>query len=201
MKTKKIINQGIDKTFGFIADNIVEISIAAGLVTSAGLLSTFAGLAKHAPVIGGGLSKAAGAMGKMAGLAGVLYASYEIVEAAAPGGELSATSLFGEGDVTSFLDTPISELFENWFGGDSQPTVITPQETEKMNQVISRDSYISNGNIDSGYAPYSTGQQKTRTLQPIVIQLDGQPFRDMIIDVTDEEAKQAIEDIKSPFKG
>lgn len=206
---QEFINQGVDDIFGFVAEHLDSIAVAAGLLATSGFFGGFAGLAKALPGIGGGLSGIAGTLGKISGYAAVGYGAYEVVKSAAPGEALSATSLFGENDVTNFLDMPIGELFDSIFGDNKleeessktlKESTITPQDVEQASSYrASRDEMLSENGDYSSRA--SGGMPATRTLQPIVLQLDKKVLADTIIEVTNEEAKKGYEESKSPYKG
>ncbi|QZI90932.1 hypothetical protein MYOV024v1_p0007 [Vibrio phage PS34B.2] len=213
------INSGADEFFGKIADNLDSLAIAGVAVTASGVGTTLAGMAKAVPIIGGG-AKTFAAFAKSLGAIGVAAAGINLVmNEGGKGGALSAGSIFGENSFTDFLDTPISELF----GGDSNkqyspeeldvmraelskgipsfsPTVITPSQTAPLSApVVSAQSYTS----DRGktFDPYNQQSQATRprTLQPINIQIGNQAIKQIVVDIIDEEEKQAVKDLRSPL--
>ncbi|CAM0106088.1 tail fiber protein/ lysozyme [Vibrio phage 95E33-1] len=213
------INSGADEFFGKIADNLDSLAIAGVAVTASGVGTTLAGMAKAVPIIGGG-AKTFAAFAKSLGAIGVAAAGINLVmNEGGKGGALSAGSIFGENSITDFLDTPISELF----GGDSNkkyspeeldvmraelakgipsfsPTVITPSQTAPLSApVVSAQSYTS----DRGktFDPYNQQSQATRprTLQPINIQIGNQAIKQIVVDIIDEEEKQAVKDLRSPL--
>ncbi|CAM0046908.1 tail fiber protein/ lysozyme [Vibrio phage K392] len=213
------INSGADEFFGKIADNLDSLAIAGVAVTASGVGTTLAGMAKDVPIIGGG-AKTFAAFAKSLGAIGVAAAGINLVmNEGGKGGALSAGSIFGENSFTDFLDTPISELF----GGDSNkqyspeeldvmraelskgipsfsPTVITPSQTAPLSApVMSAQSYTS----DRGktFDPYNQQSQATRprTLQPINIQIGNQAIKQIVVDIIDEEEKQAVKDLRSPL--
>ncbi|AUR87890.1 hypothetical protein NVP1105O_47 [Vibrio phage 1.105.O._10N.286.49.B4] len=213
------INSGADEFFGKIADNLDSLAIAGVAVTASGVGTTLAGMAKAVPIIGGG-AKTFSAFAKSLGAIGVAAAGINLVmNEGGKGGALSAGSIFGENSFTDFLDTPISELF----GGDSNkqyspeeldvmraelskgipsfsPTVITPSQTAPLSApVVSAQSYTS----DRGktFDPYNQQSQATRprTLQPINIQIGNQAIKQIVVDIIDEEEKQAVKDLRSPL--
>ncbi|CAH9012654.1 putative gp55 tail-fiber/lysozyme protein [Vibrio phage 191E37-1] len=213
------INSGADEFFGKIADNLDSLAIAGVAVTASGVGTTLAGMAKAVPIIGGG-AKTFAAFAKSLGAIGVAAAGINLVmNEGGKGGALSAGSIFGENSFTDFLDTPISELF----GGDSNkqyspeeldvmraelakgipsfsPTVITPSQTAPLSApVMSAQSYTS----DRGktFDPYNQQSQATRprTLQPINIQIGNQAIKQIVVDIIDEEEKQAVKDLRSPL--
>lgn len=213
------INSGADEFFGNIADNLDSLAIAGIAVTASGVGTTLAGMAKAVPIIGGG-AKTFAAFAKSLGAIGVAAAGINLVmNEGGKGGALSAGSIFGENSFTDFLDTPISELF----GGDSNkqyspeeldvmraelakgipsfsPTVITPSQTAPLSApVMSAQSYTSDrGKI---FDPYNQQSQATRprTLQPINIQIGNQAIKQIVVDIIDEEEKQAVKDLRSPL--
>ncbi|AUR81513.1 hypothetical protein NVP1007O_47 [Vibrio phage 1.007.O._10N.261.55.F9] len=192
------INSGADEFFGKIADNLDSLAIAGVAVTASGVGTTLAGMAKAVPIIGGG-AKTFAAFAKSLGAIGVAAAGINLVmNEGGKGGALSAGSIFGENSFTDFLDTPISELFNS--SPSASPTVITPSQTAPLSApVMSAQSYTS----DRGktFDPYNQQSQATRprTLQPINIQIGNQAIKQIVVDIIDEEEKQAVKDLRSPL--
>ncbi|AUR99206.1 hypothetical protein NVP1263B_46 [Vibrio phage 1.263.B._10N.286.51.B1] len=192
------INSGADEFFGKIADNLDSLAIAGVAVTASGVGTTLAGMAKAVPIIGGG-AKTFAAFAKSLGAIGVAAAGINLVmNEGGKGGALSAGSIFGENSFTDFLDTPISELFNS--SPSASPTVITPSQTAPLSApVVSAQSYTS----DRGktFDPYNQQSQATRprTLQPINIQIGNQAIKQIVVDIIDEEEKQAVKDLRSPL--
>lgn len=192
------INSGADEFFGKIADNLDSLAIAGVAVTASGVGTTLAGMAKAVPIIGGG-AKTFAAFAKSLGAIGVAAAGINLVmNEGGKGGALSAGSIFGENSFTDFLDTPISELFNS--SPSVSPTVITPSQTAPLSApVVSAQSYTS----DRGktFDPYNQQSQATRprTLQPINIQIGNQAIKQIVVDIIDEEEKQAVKDLRSPL--
>lgn len=192
------INSGADEFFGKIADNLDSLAIAGVAVTASGVGTTLAGMAKAVPIIGGG-AKTFAAFAKSLGAIGVAAAGINLVmNEGGKGGALSAGSIFGENSFADFLDTPISELFNS--SPSASPTVITPSQTAPLSApVVSAQSYTS----DRGktFDPYNQQSQATRprTLQPINIQIGNQAIKQIVVDIIDEEEKQAVKDLRSPL--
>ncbi|AUR98262.1 hypothetical protein NVP1248O_48 [Vibrio phage 1.248.O._10N.261.54.F1] len=192
------INSGADEFFGKIADNLDSLAIAGVAVTASGVGTTLAGMAKAVPIIGGG-AKTFAAFAKSLGAIGVAAAGINLVmNEGGKGGALSAGSIFGENSFTDFLDTPISELFNS--SPSASPTVITPSQTAPLSApVVGAQSYTS----DRGktFDPYNQQSQATRprTLQPINIQIGNQAIKQIVVDIIDEEEKQAVKDLRSPL--
>ncbi|AUR92527.1 hypothetical protein NVP1173O_51 [Vibrio phage 1.173.O._10N.261.55.A11] len=192
------INSGADEFFGKVADNLDSLAIAGVAVTASGVGTTLAGMAKAVPIIGGG-AKTFAAFAKSLGAIGVAAAGINLVmNEGGKGGALSAGSIFGENSFTDFLDTPISELFNS--SPSASPTVITPSQTAPLSApVVSAQSYTS----DRGktFDPYNQQSQATRprTLQPINIQIGNQAIKQIVVDIIDEEEKQAVKDLRSPL--
>ncbi|AUS00786.1 hypothetical protein NVP1278O_51 [Vibrio phage 1.278.O._10N.286.54.E8] len=192
------INSGADEFFGKIADNLDSLAIAGVAVTASGVGTTLAGMAKAVPIIGGG-AKTFAAFAKSLGAIGVAAAGINLVmNEGGKGGALSAGSIFGENSFTDFLDAPISELFNS--SPSASPTVITPSQTAPLSApVVSAQSYTS----DRGktFDPYNQQSQATRprTLQPINIQIGNQAIKQIVVDIIDEEEKQAVKDLRSPL--
>lgn len=205
---REIINQGVDKTFGFIADNLFAVSTASALLAGSGALKFFAGLAKSIPVIGNSLPALISGMGKFAGIAGATvaagsagYALGSVIsenlsdETNTDVGRVIAKTLafFGSDEAQRALDLEV-------MAGGFTPagTTILPSEASRVNESYF-PSHLSKP--EDKFKKYSGQPAAQRTLQPIVINLDGKPFRDMIINVSDEQAGAVLDDIKSPFKG
>lgn len=189
------INSGADEFFGKIADNLDSLAIAGVAVTASGVGTTLAGMAKAVPIIGGG-AKTFAAFAKSLGAIGVAAAGINLVmNEGGKGGAFSAGSIFGENSITDFLDKPISELFNS--GPSAQPTVIHPYQTAPLSTPVSQ-TY----NYMQSQAAATTQQSQAtrpRTLQPINIQIGNQAIKQIVVDIIDEEEKQAVKDLRSPL--
>lgn len=115
---RNIINSGIDTTFNVIGDNIGQVASAAGLLAGSGILSTFSALAKSLPIVGSNIALVASSLAKIAGVSGAAVVGLTLLKEAGEGGSLSAQSLFGENDVTKFLDKSVDEALSDLVGGE-----------------------------------------------------------------------------------
>ena len=77
-ENNELIDQNLDKALEPIADNFSEIAVAGGLFAASGTLSTFAGLAKYVPIVGGGLAGIAGSLGTITALGAAGATGYAI---------------------------------------------------------------------------------------------------------------------------
>ncbi|AUS00323.1 hypothetical protein NVP1273O_46 [Vibrio phage 1.273.O._10N.286.54.C7] len=215
------INSGADEFFGKIADNLDSLAIAGVAVTASGVGTTLAGMAKAVPIIGGGASKLAN-VAKSLGAIGLSFSAAKVGSSFLNGigeeseGYRNADAAFTKWiyDMTGMdlsrggvnngqyspeeLDVMRAELSKGI--PSFSPTVITPSQTAPLSApVVSAQSYTS----DRGKAfdPYNQQSQATRprTLQPINIQIGNQAIKQIVVDIIDEEEKQAVKDLRSPL--
>lgn len=74
---QNIIDQGLDKTVKYLGDNLATIGTIGATIAGSGLLSTFASLTKHVPILGAGLSTVVGAMTRLVPLIGAGALAYQ----------------------------------------------------------------------------------------------------------------------------
>ena len=184
---KQFINSGIDTVLEPIADNLGAIAAAGGLLATGGLLKGLAGMAKFVPLIGGGMATAAKAAARLSGYGALGIGAYEVVEASKPGGPLSATNLFGDNEVTRFLDMPFNQYPEyfGWGDDDVQPN---------------NDDFVQ---TRRGLRRRTTEAANAVSQRPIEVNLmlDGQIIDQKIIDVTEGQYEDAINDVTSSTGG
>lgn len=226
-ENKKAIDDGVEKSFGFIADHFVAIAGASTLLGGSGILKTFSGLAKIVPGLGASLGTAATGLSRFLGGAGIIFAAYEILKSSSKGDEFSATGLFGDNALTNFLDTPISDLFssdsdneENSFNDVDQTmpvysyglddrqdvydkysgTTITPKEVSQLAQPKPFYEYNTPQQQQGDSTQSNNQQQFTKPIQ-VMVNLNSQPFYDMIYKVNEEQADAVLDDIKGYYGG
>ena len=73
-----LIDQNIDAVIKAISDNFNILAPAAVAVAGSGIASTFAGLAKSVPIVGGAMAAVAASLGKVAVLAGAIGVAIEL---------------------------------------------------------------------------------------------------------------------------
>lgn len=73
-----LIDQNIDAVIKAISDNFNILAPVAVAVAGSGLASTFAGLAKSVPIVGGAMATVSASLGKVAGLAGAIGLAAEL---------------------------------------------------------------------------------------------------------------------------
>ena len=73
-----LIDQNIDAVIKAISDNFNILAPVAVAVAGSGLASTFAGLAKSVPIVGGAMAAVAASLGKVAVLAGAIGVATEL---------------------------------------------------------------------------------------------------------------------------
>lgn len=81
----------------------------------------------------------------------------------------------------------------------AQPTVITPSQVAPLSAPVraAQDYTMDRG---ASYNPYPAQQQtKTRTLQPVTIQVGNQTIKQIVIETMDDEETQTVKDIRSPM--
>lgn len=185
---RKLIREGSSELFETVADNLGLLVGAAIALKSAGVAGILNKIGSAIPAIAGGASGLATAA-KALGAVGAAYAAYEVVSGASQGGRFSATSLFGQSDFTTFLDTPIGDFFPG--------TVVTPQDVAPITQPVS--SVISAMNQAMTAASMNSAPRQ-RILAPIRIQIGNKELKELIIEVNDEQDEQALKDIRSPME-
>lgn len=144
-----------------------------------------------------------------------------IIGETSAGGRISAEASFGED--AAWLDKTISQYISEAVEGSEwlralipaglqltpenissiftapQPTVITPAQVAPLSAPVraAQDYTMDRG---SSYNPYPASQQtKTRTLQPVTIQVGNQTIKQIVIETMDDEETQTVKDIRSPM--
>jgi hypothetical protein len=183
---REFIASGIDKYLDPMADHITEIAIAGGLLASGGLLAGLAGMAKHVPLIGGGLATAASAAAKISGIGAAATAAYvgsEIIDE-----QLQKSSLYND------IDAAVTKAIFNVTGFDVSRGNVYEGMTPSMW-----------GGSDAVMAtPYQRQSNPTQSPQrPIQVNLnlDGRVIDQRIIDVTESQYNDAITDIATSTGG
>lgn len=194
---KKLINQNLDKVLEPIGENFGVIATAGGLLAGSGILATFAGLAKHVPIVGGALGGVAAGLGKISALGAAGTIGYEIL----------TTKFTQEGveDTTGvklpqWMFTPIREL---WNGDDDAPS-----NTPKINRGFQRSDLPS---VPSDFPdlpmfknnPQSSigGSVKSNTTLNVTLEMDGQVLSRKVMSVIDDQNELALEELTSTMVG
>lgn len=185
---KQFINSNINSVLEPMEDNIAGIAAAGGLLASGGLLAGLAGVAKHIPLIGGGLAAAATAAARLTAIGAA--ATGAVVGADVIDQQLQKISGYEE------LDAKFTKLIFDLTGFD-----------------------VSRGNVFEGQAPgnfgspnvgmtppsFMTGVAQSRPTPrgPVQVNLvlDGQVIDQRIIDVTEGQYEDTINDITSSTGG
>ena len=212
------INSGVDMVFGKIADNLELVVIAAASLAAAGIGSTLGSMARNLPIIGGTAS-ALGAVAKNLGLIGVAAAGAS-VGAGLIDEQLQKSSLYNR------LDAKFTEALFNFTGFDFsrgkvhtdnreevdldamardmmtrlpefEPTVITPDRVAPLSQPVQQaESVAAQAQAQQSSIGYNYTQSR-----PIVnnIYLEGRMIKQVVNQAIDENAEQAVRDLRSPI--
>lgn len=197
---KVIINQGVDKTFGFIADNLVAVSVAGAALGTGGVLGTLSKIAAIVPTITGRLPALAAGMGKLAGSAGLATIAWMAGQKI---GESISESLPDEANMN--IGRTIAQALAFVGHEDSMKalaaesgTIITPSAASVPIQQQQR-TVMDYAIEASKSSSYRYGEQKQNI--NVNVDLNGKPFNDMIIKVLSDQSEQVLEEMKSPYKG
>lgn len=195
---RDLISQNLDAVLTPIADNLEEVAAAGALISGGGLLAGLGAMAKHIPLIGSGLSTAALAAARISTIAGLATAT--------PAAAGAVNNLLSE-NVSGYTD--LDTQFTKWLydvtgidfsrGNVYEGTVITPQQVAPLSAPVraAQDYTMDRG---QSYNPYPAQQKsKTRTLQPVTIQVGNQTIKQIVIETMDDEETQTVKDIRSPM--
>lgn len=80
----------------------------------------------------------------------------------------------------------------------AQPTIITPQQVAPLSAPVMTVTEQAR-QMTGQYQMNVGGAQKTRTLQPVVIQVGNQTIKQIVIETMDDEETQTVKDIRSPM--
>lgn len=186
---KEFINSNINDVLEPMGDNIAGIAAAGGLLASGGLLAGLAGMAKHVPLIGSGLAMAANAAARITTIGAA--ATGAVVGADIIDEQLQKSSLYNELDAKFtrliFDLTGFDVSRGNVFAGQS-PSIFDARNPVSSTQDLLRrsDDFILNRN--------------QRPIQ-VNLTLDGQVIDQRIIDVTEGQYEDTINDIRSSTGG
>lgn len=118
-----------------------------------------------------------------------------IADATAKGGVWSAESIFGKGTIGEFLDRPISDLWSD--RSVPEPTLITPDRVAPLSQPAQQaEAVAARAQGQQSSIGYNYTQQR-----PIVnnIYLEGRMIKQVVNQAIDENAEQAVRDLRSPI--
>lgn len=187
---KEFINSNINTVLEPMEDHIAGIAAAGGLLASGGLLAGLAGMARHIPLIGGGLAAAATAAARISTVGAA--ATGAVVGAGIIDEQLSQSSTYRDLDerFTKFLfdltgfDVSRGNVFEGqtpaYLGGAGNAGLVSPYQ--------------------AGSATQSRGQRSSQPIQ-VNLMLDGQVIDQRVIDVTERQYEDTINDITSSTGG
>lgn len=136
-----------------------------------------------------------------------------IGDATAKGGIWSAESIFGKGTIGEFLDRPLSELFSGQQYSPEEmeamsrdmmtrvpsfePTVINPAQVAPLSQPAQQaEAVATQAQAQQSSVGYNYMQQR-----PVVnnIYLEGRMIKQVVNQAIDENAEQAVRDVRSPI--
>lgn len=191
------INSGIDMVFGKVAENLELVAAAALSLSAAGIGGTLSGMARSLPIIGGTAS-AIGAVAKNLGLVGVALTGAGFLA-----GEIDKQGQ--KSDLYNDLDAKFTGWLYDTFGIDvsrgqvysNQPTVITPDRVAPLSQPAQQaEAVAARAQDQQSSVGYNYTQQR-----PIVnnIYLEGRMIKQVVNEAIDENAEQAVRDLRSPI--
>lgn len=187
---KEFINSNINTVLEPMEDNIAGIAAAGGLLASGGLLAGLAGMARHVPLIGGGLAAAATAAARITTIGAAATAA--TVGASVIDEQLSQSSMYRD------LDERFTKFIFDLTGFDvSRGNVFEGQTPAYWNS-------SGNAGLVSPYQAGGSGQTRPQySTQPIQVNLmlDGQVIDQRVIDVTERQYEDTINDITSSTGG
>lgn len=191
------INSGVDMVFGKVAENLELVAIAAVSLSAAGIGGTLSGMARSLPIIGGTAS-AIGAVAKNLGLVGVALTGASFLA-----GEIDKQGQ--KSDLYNELDAKFTGWLYDTLGIDvsrggvysNQPTVITPAQVAPLSQPVQQaEAVAARAQGQQSSIGYNYMQQR-----PIVnnIYLEGRMIKQVVNEAIDENAEQAVRDLRSPI--
>ena len=175
-----------------MGDHLNGIAAAGALLASGGLLKGLAGMSKHIPIIGKGISKAAVGASRLTALGAGAMVGNEILKLDGK----AVLNKFGI-DAPEWFTKPIRELEWSDFGiGDEDPT---------KDQDYSPGSHYSPSDLpptgdstpDLPLFGSNNTQSNNKTEVTVNMMLDGQVLDTRIVSVVDGQAELAYQDIKS----
>jgi hypothetical protein len=186
------INSGIDMVFSKVAENLELVAVAAVALSAAGIGGTLSVMAKSLPIIGG----TAGAIGSIAKNLGLISVT------------LAASDFLAMEGIGKLREQPwykdLTDKTSGWFSdrfsmqdGVVMPTVITPDMTAPLSQPAQQaEAVAARAQAQQSSIGYSYTQQR-----PIVnnIYLDGRMIKQVVNQAIDENAEQAVRDLRSPI--
>lgn len=209
---RELINSGIDSAFDVIDENFESIAASATLLGASGALGVFAGMAKHVPKIGGGISVIAGGLARLTAVTGLLA----LVPTAAEATDKSLRKIFGEKyeafDIA--LTKGIYDLtgYDGSRGGvyngtERDPIINLPDPPTEISAyatgTLAAPPRVSYGTQRPESAPTQTRQRETQ--RPINVDvnvtLDGQALNNKIETVVEQQYESAFNDINTSTEG
>lgn len=200
----KLINQNLDSALKPIADNFTMIASAGGLLAAGGALGTFAGLAKYVPLIGGGMATIAASASSLALLGGAGVAGY------AAGGIIDENL---DDDTRMGIGRTTAQVLA-FFGNDNAQSALDSEKRANIRKNSMLDEYdvpiytpaTSLDEYDVPiYTPAPPASGSGSNARPIRVEasfnLDGNVIDRRIIDVTERQNQQAIDDLSSNVRG
>lgn len=195
---QKLINQDIDKVFGFIADHLGSIAVSAGLIASSGMLGGFSKLSGIIPGLGVGLKGMAGSLARISAVGAV---ASMVPSAASAADKLLSSNVPGYDTADAWITKKIYEgLGVDLSRGKvySNPTTITPSDVNKSPMTFTPGN---TGSIIGMQPTNQTNQTQTKVMQPIQLRIDGKVIKDMVVETMEDQSEQSIIGLESPYKG
>lgn len=184
---RAVIDQNMDKAIEAISENFDVLAPAASAFVATGVLATFAGLAKHVPIVGGAVAGMAGGLAKMLPLVGAIAVAFEAWDWTAEDIE----KRFGFKPPEWLFKTP-GELFKDW--GNDWAKNVEPTESDDI-----YGSYMAP--LSSVESPALSVQRSENTQTPIQTQvkidvnMDGTKIAEAQTELVNGQIDAALQDM------
>lgn len=193
---RAIIGQNLDKALVPIADNFAAIASAGGLIATGGLLKGLAVMSGSLPVIGSALAGIATSAAAISGIGASAAAGVAVGTGIRKSGILDKPAQWlGFDDYQNYFDFLMDPIFgtnvSGRWGGDAQ---VSKEVAAPYAMGLSPISQTS------GHPQYWGSSSYIKPLQ-VNLMLDGQVLDSRIINVTDRQNEQAIQDLTNSTGG
>lgn len=187
---RELIDQKMDVVLDPIAKNFNTIAAAGGLLATGGLLAGLAGMAKYVPIIGKGISVAAGAAARLTAVGAGITIGAELWDWDAE--DLKENLGI---DAPDWLFKPMDELFKD--DGDMSPrdpNYVPGSHYDPSDLPQPESDFPDLPMFGSNMTNNTTTQRSQITVNSV---LDGNVLSSFVVNVVDGQAELAYQDLKS----
>ena len=187
---RELIDQKMDVVLDPIAKNFNTIATAGGLLATGGLLAGLAGMAKYVPIIGKGISVAAGAAARLTAVGAGITIGAELWDWDAE--DLKENLGI---DAPDWLFKPMDELFKD--DGDMSPrdpNYVPGSHYDPSDLPQPESDFPDLPMFGSNMTNSTTTQRSQITVNSV---LDGNVLSSFVVNVVDGQAELAYQDLKS----